>query len=44
MSYALDSSVAVKCVLTEVDSDKAIRLGHDVANRPRRAYLLFAIG
>jgi predicted nucleic acid-binding protein len=30
MKYVLDSSVAVKCVLTEVDSDKAIRLRDDV--------------
>ena len=29
MRYVLDSSVAVKCVLTEVDSDKAIRLRDD---------------
>jgi predicted nucleic acid-binding protein len=29
MRYVLDSSVAVKCVLTEVNSDKAMRLRDD---------------
>lgn len=29
MRHVLDSSVAVKCVLTEVDSDKAIGLRDD---------------